>query len=268
MSGAERRQALDTRDRARIRAALKRYMKDHKIGVPALKFRIEDATQSITEFPLKTLQRFISDTHRTGDGYVAALHDFVKEVEYWREKDPVEEFGEAFFNFLQPYTGRSKAFDRCFLGTFLINESQAPLGEYGGGPVPADKRFRDTPETVGQMLFEWVENPAYVHALEQRPLKTSEDDPPNRRKTYEGVMISAGAHFHAVLRDTLTYVPRTYMLAPAKDLREPNETVDVFVGDCFAATISPRPPDQNQGFRHRYVHLCPEYEGRARQRTV
>jgi len=268
MSDRERRRAFDIRDRARIRAALKRYMKDHEIGVPALKLRIEDSTPSAAEFPQRTLQRFIADTHRTSDGYVAALQDFVKEVEYWREKDPVEDFGEAFFNFLQPYTGRRKAFDRCFLGTFLINESQTPLGEYGVGPVPADERFRETPETVGQMLFEWVENPAYVQALEQRPLKRSEGVPPNRRKTYEGVMIRAGAHFHAVLRDTLTYVPRTYMLAPAKDLRERDETVDVFVGDCFAATISPRPPDQIQGFRHRYVHLCPEYEGRARQRTV
>ncbi|MHC2424229.1 hypothetical protein ACVII1_007230 [Bradyrhizobium elkanii] len=76
---APRKTQFNLADRERLRAALRNYMQENRIGVPALQLRIADATDRSPELlPLKTLQRFLADCGRTNDAFLQPCFQFAQ----------------------------------------------------------------------------------------------------------------------------------------------------------------------------------------------
>ena len=79
---ATERPTFDEDARDRIRRALNHYKDTHGIGVPALQGRIADAVEErfADLISLKTLQRFLSDSHRTEDAFIKHCNTFLMAV--------------------------------------------------------------------------------------------------------------------------------------------------------------------------------------------
>lgn len=206
---------FDSAERERIRAALRRYMREHRVGAPALQYRIEEADQPRKrEIPLSTLQRFITGRHHTQDHHVALCHAFVKDLPYYGEGREVEQLGTALLSFLQPELpeqGETAEGGRLakLAGTW---ESAASVLTLTAAP---DRTFLLARESARCLLA------------------TGEDerDPElaARRRVREGVMVAVAAGAHALLRDTLTRQIRTAFLARASDINEQG----VLQGECW-----------------------------------
>lgn len=76
---APRKTQFNLADRERLRAELRNYMQQNRIGVPALQFRIAEATDRPPDLlPLKTLQRFLADCGRTNDAFLQPCFQFAQ----------------------------------------------------------------------------------------------------------------------------------------------------------------------------------------------
>jgi hypothetical protein len=83
-------QTFSLSERVRIREALRRYARQHRLGAPALQRRIAQATGRIREFdsldnpalvPRSTLQRFLrSEKPNTNDAMVVVYDEFVRQL--------------------------------------------------------------------------------------------------------------------------------------------------------------------------------------------
>lgn len=93
------RAAFDEAERGRIRRGLAQYKDQHGIGVPTLQARICDAIGDKIgdRVPLKTLQRFLSGTHRSDDAFVAHLESFLMQV---APPPPEQAFADSLRHFL------------------------------------------------------------------------------------------------------------------------------------------------------------------------
>lgn len=206
---------FDSAERERIRAALRRYMRENRIGAPALQYRIEEADQPRKrEIPLSTLQRFIAGKHHTQDHHVALCHAFVKDLSYYGEGREVEQLGAALLSFVQPE-----------IPEVGVAPDAAPLAKFAG-----------TWESSASVLtLTAAPGQKFLLARESaRPLLAAgqnERDPEiaARRRMREGVMIIVAAGAHAMLRDTLTRQIRTAYLARQGNAEEPG----VLQGECW-----------------------------------
>lgn len=176
-------------ERARIRAALRAYMRAHRIGVPTLCALVIDRDPRQREMPLSTLQRFLRGKHRTGDAYVTMCAQFLEREGFTppEERDPLADLGGAMAGF---WSGRD--FDAAAF---------APLvGSY----VHVYAKDTDTEQNVLTVR----EAPAlYLAVHEQRGGVV-----PELRYNFEGVLVRAGVLFLIAMRETLTGLPRTYWL--------------------------------------------------------
>lgn len=100
MNKPELKTEFDERDRQAIRRRLQRYVEDHGIGAPTLCKRIEKADPRGRELPLSNLQRFLSDSHRTLDLYVAMITAFLDTVASKNEDWATDQFGDALARFV------------------------------------------------------------------------------------------------------------------------------------------------------------------------
>ncbi|BCH14950.1 hypothetical protein MesoLjLa_18010 [Mesorhizobium sp. L-2-11] len=211
---AETKNRFDLADRDRIRRALLRYMQQRGIGVPTLQGEIAKANKlGLDRVPLKTLQRFLGDTHRSNDALVRFCAQFIATLP---DSDPLADFGEQM---------------AAFLGVWRDGHDCRPVppeiaGAYAG-------RARRAPEPGGAMRVyrgdaeDWVPfsavaiepQRAHPYAIVREQVTNWDRKPPGEtgpeagpRRAYEGIAIHPNGSFFIVLRNILTGTPRVYWL--------------------------------------------------------
>lgn len=208
---------FDQADRDRIRRALLRYRLEHAIGVPTLQKEIAAANDlSLDRVPLKTLQRFLTNSHRSNEAMVRFCDRFVAG---FAVADPVAALGEQLASFL----GAWRSGHDCrpippeLAGSFAGRAKRAPepghtmrvLPKGGADSVPFSKvEIELLPGRPFALMRETVVN------WDRQALDLSEaDDKPMPRRAYEGIVIYPNGALFALMRNVVTGAPRTYWLA-------------------------------------------------------
>jgi len=197
---------FDQADRNRIRRCLLRYMEENRIGVPTLQKLIAEANDlTLDRLPLKTLQRFLADTHRSNDIMVRFCHRFAAGL---ADDNPLDSFGEALIAFWGVNAGNAEwqalapdmfgAFEgraeEAITGLRMEQTSWVPFSALTVEPVPAQPYAR-----AAETITNW------------NRAKTA--DPENRvRRSYEGVLLHPPGALLLALRNSLTGAPRLYWL--------------------------------------------------------
>lgn len=206
---------FDQADRDRIRRALLRYMQEHAIGVPTLQKEIAAANDlSLDRVPLKTLQRFLGNTHRSNEAMVRFCDRFSSNVP---DTDPVTALGEQVAAFLgvwrtghdcRPvpselagrFAGRAKrALDRSLRVIPKDGSDSVPFSDFEIELLPG-RAFASVRETI----VNWNRQPP-------DPSQASGETTP--RRAYEGIVIYPNGSLFALMRNILTGTPRVYWLA-------------------------------------------------------
>jgi len=204
-------------DRDRIRRALLRYMQERAIGVPTLQNEIAKANGlSPDRVPLKTLQRFLGNTHRSNDAMVRFCDHFIGSA---ADTDSVTAFGEQV---------------AAFLGVWRSGHDCRPVPpELAGSFAGRTKRAMDPGVTMRVLLkdrpadsvpFSEVE----IELLPGRAFASIQEsvvnwnrqafDPSHGvgetmpRRAYEGIVIYPNGSLFALMRNVLTGTPRVYWL--------------------------------------------------------
>jgi hypothetical protein len=215
------RARFDMAERARIRAAMLRYMEAHRIGVPALQARISEAVnRPIDLIPLKTLQRFLAASTRTNDAFLVPCHRFVSGLSDYagaKEAGP-ESLPRLFGEFL----GGAK--------TELLADGAAIEGRY---EVHTGPKFGQTKPRSSMMIMEEPTftnrypvhystlavsaNDGGVYAVREtvrNPARAHPFDPGKApaRHLYEGAMTGTARGLFIVVRSNLTRMPKAFAL--------------------------------------------------------
>lgn len=212
---------FDETERQSIRRSLLRYIDENNIGVPTLQRLIATTNGiSIDQLPLKTLQRFMADTHRSNDLMVRYCHHFV--VDQFAP-DPVIAFGDQFAAFLGIWRdGRDcRPVPPDMAGTFASHTKEAlPPGQTmrvsrAADLVPFSRIQIDLlPDRAFAVIRETI-----VNWKAQAPGAADLGLPTTPRRDYEGVIIHPQGALFAVMRNVLTGTPRTYWLDRQADNR-------------------------------------------------
>ncbi|CAH1666185.1 conserved hypothetical protein [Hyphomicrobiales bacterium] len=200
---------FDQTDRERIRRALLRYMQQHAVGVPTLQKEIATANKlGLDRVPLKTLQRFLGNTHRSNDAMVRFCHQFAEAL---LEDDPLDRLGEelAAFHAVSASNGEQisslPSLEQCS-GTFE-----------GIGPVQAKGIVAYDPQKVTKvsaLTLSARRASPFMRAAEIVSNWRYEAEPQGpARRSYEGVAVMTSTGLLVALRNNLTGAPRTYWLA-------------------------------------------------------
>ena len=238
---AETKNRFDLADRDRIRRALLRYMQQRAIGVPTLQKEIAAANNlGLDRVPLKTLQRFLGDTHRSNDALIRFCAQFVGTLP---DGDPVAAFGEQM---------------AAFLGVWRDGHDCRPVPPEMAGTFSG--RARRAPEPSGMRVFrgdaeDWVPYsaveidhlPTHPFAIVRELVSNWDRQPPAEargvtmpRRVYEGIAIHPNGSFFIVMRNVLTGTPRIYWLDWVAEDRLGGQGHESRSGlDAGAATGSP-----------------------------
>jgi hypothetical protein len=245
---------FDEAERGRIRAALRRYMAENRISTPTLQYRVIEADKPRhREIPLSTLQRFITGAHHTQDHHVALCHAFVRELPWYGEGQDIARLGQALFGFLQEpmdEEGRQaliETLEREFTGSFETRTRPASAGgafAYPPEPGPADSRaiFTSAPGKP------WLDAREFVTDLRNFAER------PERRFTYDGVLLFAAPLVYVYLRNTLTRQPRNYSLGKVF-ISAGDGDVTVYEGEGFETWFLRDDPAQrlSRNFRVQFI---------------
>jgi hypothetical protein len=164
----------DTNERARIRAVLVSYMKEHRIGASELHKRICAAERSSKAISLKTLQRFLAGIVRVGDEAVAACARFAERLpggrlETHRVADCLREF----------YKREPDAIS----GVYRVSTADTPLSELTIHPPDSRRSYVVTERSTGILA-----------------------------RVYDGALVFTGTGIMALLKDRLIRTARVHML--------------------------------------------------------
>lgn len=211
---AETKNRFDLADRDRIRRALLRYMQQRAIGVPTLQKEIAAANDlALDRVPLKTLQRFLGDTHRSNDALIRFCAQFVASLP---ESDPLAAFGEQMAAFLGVWQDGHdcRPVPPEMAGRFNARARRA--ADPGGGM----RVYRgDAEDWVPYSAVEIEPAPSHPFAIvrefvsnwDRRPTAEARATTAPRR-AYEGITIHPNGSFFVVMRNVLTGAPRIYWL--------------------------------------------------------
>jgi hypothetical protein len=207
---------FDQADRDRIRRALMRYMQEHAIGVPTLQKEIAAANDlSLDRVPLKTLQRFLGNTHRSNEAMVRFCDRFIAATS---DANPIDALGEQIAAFLGVWRDRHgcRPVPPELAGSFRVKTKvTAAMGVRLWNPA------RQQSEKVPYSELEIALLPGRAFALVRETVANwtrQEIEPPSPdaetvpRRSYEGVVIHPNGAFFALLRNVLTGAPRTYWI--------------------------------------------------------
>lgn len=192
------------------RAALREYMRTHRIGVPALKDRIESSDPKRRELPLSSLQRFIAGTHVTSTHHVALCHEFARELPYYGKDAAIVQTGVALEAFLSAPSAEPDLADlkarlhELFAGEYGVyrhSRSEFPLGFL--------RAKSDAP--LSSLTVRAIPGARYFEVTERIDSPGGEPGTVTR-ETYEGVAVFNGIQVHFLLRDSLTHIPRMLSL--------------------------------------------------------
>jgi hypothetical protein len=199
---AARKSTFDQTDRERLRAALFRYMEEHRIGVPTLIAHMAKAVKREARYiPQKTLQRFLAGEMRTNDASVAIFHEFARTLPPAR--DELAELTLTLGQYFRHPAGSGEQGQSVPL----------PTGTYAG--APADPRHPYSPKNctlrvlTGSRLAEREHPPALWP--EARPDEIGTE---LRGERFEGAVVAFNGFHVGVLRSTATRRPRIHWFTP------------------------------------------------------
>lgn len=219
--GAQTKNRFDLADRDSIRRALLRYMQQRAIGVPTLQKEIAAANDlPLDRVPLKTLQRFLGDTHRSNDALIRFCAQFVAALP---DSDPLAAFGEQM---------------AAFLGVWRDGHDCRPVSPEIAG-VYAGRARRAAEPGGGMRVYrgdaeDWVPYstvnidlmPSHPFAVVRETISNWDRRPPavtgaetTPRRAYEGIAIHPSGSIFVVMRSVLTGTPRVYWLDWTADSR-------------------------------------------------
>lgn len=192
---------FDAAERDRLRRALLRYMEDNRIGVPTLQRLVAEANDIVVDrVPLKTLQRFLGDTHRSNDAMVRFCQRFVATTP---DDDPVDQFGEQAAAF-HATPAPPLALDQC-AGTF---EGIAEVRQKGLALHNPDATTK-----VSDLILTERTGARFLRAEQFVSGWRADAAPKDKaRRAYEGAAVMTAAGLVILLRNILTGAPRTYWL--------------------------------------------------------
>ncbi|MGN6285513.1 MAG: hypothetical protein ACTHM2_10220 [Afipia sp.] len=207
---APRKTQFNLAERERLRAALRNYMQENRIGVPTLQLRIAEATDRSPELlPLKTLQRFLADCGRTNDAFLQPCFQFAQTLATTGEsKDFARELAGYFGLLAAGEKGKPRSAPVRFAGRYKVsakhrerkvrvlesNETEFTLG-YSTCIVEGDEHARFS-------FREEVFNPGMVD-----PVPAS-----GARYSLEGALLFFDPLVFVVAKNLLTRLPRAYWL--------------------------------------------------------
>lgn len=222
------RTEFDSAERERVRATLRRYMQEHRIGTPTLQYRIIEADQPLRrEIPLSTLQRFITGSHHTQEHHVALCHAFVKDLPYYGEGREVEQLGAALSGFLlETMEGESRQALIKNIETEFAGRFETRTLPYGPGAFSYPPQS-DLPDS--SLSFEMAADQPWLLVQEFANDLRNYAEAPERRFAYDGVLITAAPLVHVFLRSALTRQPKTYSLE-RKTVTSAGDNVTVLEG--------------------------------------
>jgi hypothetical protein len=200
--------AFDEPQRATIRAALLQYMREHKIGVPTLRARISQATGRIRNSPSgddpylvdqKTLQRFLAGVMRTNDAFVAICNEFVQTLPPVRDDFADTALSLAAF-FAAPEMPSAARADDAPAAFSAANPAGPNSTIYVDRTDPTRPYVR-----IRECIFPPVSPPGSysASAISVHP--------------YEGFLLARERFYLAILRSSLTRLPRIHWLAQRPD---------------------------------------------------
>lgn len=196
---------FDQADRDRIRRCLLRYMEENRIGVPTLQKLIAEANDlALDRLPLKTLQRFLADTHRSNDIMVRFCHRFAAGL---ADDDPLDSFGEA----LTAFWGARGTADWQALAPEMIGAFEGRAEEELTGMQLGTRNY----VPFSALVIEAVPAQHYARAAEtisNWSRTASPDSGDSVRRSYEGVLLHPPGALLLALRNSLTGAPRLYWL--------------------------------------------------------
>ncbi|MGE0061415.1 MAG: hypothetical protein AB7T86_04980 [Xanthobacteraceae bacterium] len=223
-AASQKEQTFTAADRTRIRAALLAYAKEHRIGVPTLRERIAKATGRTRNVASgkdpylvdqKTLQRFLKDSHRTNDAFIVPLALFVEGRPILQATDHLGATLAAFFG---PSSGEArKVSDASHLaGSYEVFGPRTLFPDTPGTSEPARWRGRAAPS--GTATFAAQGDKLYLSASEYDYFDSAVcDGSTGKRSACEGAVVSFGHVIFALLRNQLSYLPKTYYLRETTD---------------------------------------------------
>lgn len=208
---------FDQADRDRIRRALMRYMQEHAIGVPTLQKEIAAANDlSLDRVPLKTLQRFLGNNHRSNEAMVRFCDRFVAASS--TDTNPIDALGEQIAAFLGVWReGQGcRPVPQEFAGTFRTRtKTAAAMGLRLWSPAKQQSErmpYSDLEVTIlpGRAFGCVRETVSNWTRQDLEPPSTDAKTIP--RRSYEGIVIHPNGSFFALMRNVLTGAPRTYWI--------------------------------------------------------
>lgn len=201
---------FDAAERDRIRRALLCYMEENRIGVPTLQRLVAEANDIILDrVPLKTLQRFLADTHRVNDMMVRFCRDFLRDLP---DDDPLDLYGAQLAAFHAPPDGGAPLAPDRYAGSFEGIGQVRPQG----GMLVFSKGADIT--KVSDLTLAARSATAFLRAAETVSNWRYDAEPQgNARRAYVGVAVTTATGLLVSLRNSLTGAPRTYWLTATPD---------------------------------------------------
>jgi len=208
---------FDQADRDRIRRALLRYMREHAIGVPTLQKEIAAANAlSLDRVPLKTLQRFLGNTHRSNEAMVRFCDRFIGNA---AGPDPIADLGEQVAAFLGVWRSghQVRPVPPDLMGVFA---GRAEAARAASGSIRVYRSSAEDWVAFSRIEIESLASRPFAAVREtvtnwnRRPVPTglhgaAETEP---RRAYEGIAIHPNDCLFVLLRNVLTGAPRLYWL--------------------------------------------------------
>lgn len=190
---------FDEEARVQIRAAMKAYMKAHKIGTPTLCQRIEKDDPQELVLPLSNLQRFLRNSHRTREMYIRMFADFLEREDFRLPAENAEPLGA--------FAGALAAFHASAQTEGLTEERAASLaGSYHKVATQDEAVY-----PILQLEIGHKDAQPYMPVKETHTLLAGDAE-----LRFEGALVAIGGMNYIAMRDLLTHRPKQYWLERIK----------------------------------------------------
>lgn len=213
---------FDLAERARLRRVLFHYMKQHKVRTSELCKRIAEATGRIRNSPdganpylvaRRTLERFLNDERRTNDAFLIPIAQFAETLPGY--SDPLDTLSDALEVFFRIDAFHSSA--PAMQGWFEQKSTHEPAYLIQPASSPDPERMT----RVAHMCVEPLQG-RFALRVDVAPAPAEDIVPTDQIWTQvghrsEGVMVAFDHFLFALLRDTVTNLPKVHWIQQTKD---------------------------------------------------
>lgn len=201
-----RQTTFDNAERDKIRAVIRAYARENRIGVPNLQRHIAEATKrSLDQIPLKTLQRFLEDKGRTNDGFLIPLAEFVAAAGAKTPHDGLAYELGAFFAREEP----AQDVPSHFSGSYEVVSGNTTFSKFKVIKIQGETVNPDKP--YGRCEISGAGRSLKVREWEAGPGSAGTEGA-FRPPANQGVMLFFDPLIFMLLRNDLTRLPRVYWL--------------------------------------------------------